>query len=91
MNYFGLTLSGNIKILDNGTYHFGIIADNAAILYIDGQMVCGSQWDSSDFASLNLKKGMHKIALAFYARERMHTRTWTVLAKFCQPRRTMAC
>ena len=65
-NYFAMLLEGVLSICAAGDYSFGIIADNAAVLYIDGTMICGVEWSNNAFNTIHLSNGPHFINVAFF-------------------------
>ena len=65
-DYFAAFLSGFIRIEEEGTYTFAIIADDYEVLYIDGIRVCNSQWNTVGSGSTYLSAGDHRFTMAFY-------------------------
>ena len=65
-NNFAMLLEGKIFADVAGDCSFGIVADDAAVLYIDGTMVCGAEWSNNAFNTIHLSNGPHRINVAFF-------------------------
>ena len=65
-NGFAMFLDGRINVATAGTYSFGVIADDAIVLYIDGSKVCAAEWSNNNFGLIELSSGTHRIQIGFY-------------------------
>ena len=66
---FSLLFDGYLKIEKNGIYHFTTRSDDGSILYIDDEEVVNNDGDHGSVEAAGkaaLKKGYHKIRVAYY-------------------------
>jgi hypothetical protein len=66
---FSLLFDGYLKIEKDGIYHFTTRSDDGSILYIDDEEVVNNDGDHGSVEAAGkaaLKKGYHKIRVAYY-------------------------
>jgi hypothetical protein len=66
---FSLLFDGYVKIEKDGIYHFTTRSDDGSILYIDDEEVVNNDGDHGSVEAAGkaaLKKGYHKIRVAYY-------------------------
>lgn len=68
-DHFGYDFSSYIQIPQDDVYHFSLVSDDGAQLFIDDKLVIdcdGSHSRSAVVAKVNLAKGFHKIQLLYF-------------------------
>ncbi len=67
-SYFALFLNGCLHIVDSGVYEFAAVADDAVVVYIDGELVLynGSNWGTMSTCQKSLSLGPHTVSIGFY-------------------------
>lgn len=66
---FGYEFDGYINVLQDGVHIFHVTTDDGAVLFIDGKEVFnrdGAHASRSDWAVLNLEKGLHRFTLRYF-------------------------
>ncbi|MBX5327945.1 DUF2079 domain-containing protein [Candidatus Bathyarchaeota archaeon A05DMB-5] len=65
-DYFSSFINGYFNVESSGTCMFKVVADNCTMIYVDDKLVYNSHVSDSDFFSVELTAGEHKISV-FYA------------------------
>ena len=71
-NYFGLVLKGEVEIIEEGYYIFGLSSDDGSRLYLDGQkLIDNDGLQKGEFKSfiVPLKKGYYPLRLEYFQKD----------------------
>ncbi|QWF19392.1 family 20 glycosylhydrolase [Lysobacter capsici] len=67
---FGLQYEGYIEVPADGVYRFAIQGDDRSALYLDGEaLIRNDSYDQTMQASVPLRRGWHRLRVAWYQRE----------------------
>jgi hexosaminidase len=67
---FGLQYEGYIEVPADGVYRFAIQGDDRSALYLDGEpLIRNDSYDQTAQASVALRRGWHRLRVAWYQRE----------------------